>query len=78
MFMLGDAMSIFARSTCVPSSNTPVRICSSSSRFSSTLRSRYGLFVPGSVSVPRLARIASASWLSTYALPARTRSTAQS
>ena len=41
------------------------------SRFSSMERFRYGLSVPGCVSVPRLARISSALWLSTYALPSR-------
>ena len=53
MLMFGDAMSIFARSTCVPSSNSPAFIFAKSVRFSSTERSRYGLFLPASVSVPR-------------------------
>ena len=42
-----------------------VFMSSNSCRFSSTLRSRYGLSTPGSVRVPRLARISSALWLST-------------
>ena len=53
MFRFGDAMSIFARSTCAPSGNSPARIRANRSRFSSTGRSRYGLLRPGSVSVPR-------------------------
>ena len=36
--MLGDAMSIFARSTWAPSGNSPARIRRNRSRFSSTLR----------------------------------------
>ena len=51
--MFGDAMSIFARSTCAPSGNSPARIRANRSRFSSTVRERYGLSLPGSVSVPR-------------------------
>ena len=47
MLMFGDAMSIFARSTCAPSGNTPARIRRNRSRLSSTDRSRYGLFRPG-------------------------------
>ena len=54
MIMFGCAMSIFARSTCAPSGNSPAFIRRSRSRFSSTERSRYGLFVPGVVTVPRL------------------------
>ena len=34
--MFGDAMSIFARSTCAPSGNSPARIRANRSRFSST------------------------------------------
>ena len=60
MFMFGDAMSIFARSTCAPSGNSPARMRANRSRFSSTGRSRYGLSRPGSVSVPRYSRISSA------------------
>ena len=71
MFMLGDAMSIFARSTQAPSSNSPRRICSNRSRFSSTERSRYGLFLPGSVSVPRYARVSSAVRSTDIRLPFR-------
>ena len=52
--MFGDAMSIFARSTRAPSGNSPARMRRNRSRFSSTERSRYGLFWPGSVSVPRM------------------------
>ncbi len=62
-------MSIFARSTSAPSGNSPARMRANRSRFSSTGRSRYGLAVPGSVSVPRCARISSAVRLSTYASP---------
>ena len=36
MLMFGDAMSIFARSTCAPSGNSPARIRRNRSRFSST------------------------------------------
>ena len=46
--------------TFSPSAYFPARISSKSCRFSSTLRSRYGLFFPGSVSVPRYSRISSA------------------
>ena len=52
-------MSILARSTRAPLGNSPARMRRNRSRFSSTLRSRNGLFLPGSVSVPRLARISS-------------------
>ena len=58
--MLGDAMSILARSTHAPSANSPAFMARSRRRFSVMLRSRYGLGVPGSVSVPRVARISSA------------------
>src|SRR5215470_18822062 len=47
-----DAMSIFARSTRSPFLNSPARIRANSSAFSSTLRSRNGLFRPGLVNVP--------------------------
>ena len=40
IFIFGDAMSIFARSTHSPSANSPARIERSSARFSSTERSR--------------------------------------
>ncbi len=69
MLMFGEAMSIFARSTRVPSGNSPARMRSNRSRLSSTGRSRHGLFIPGSVKVPRYARISSAVRSSTYALP---------
>ena len=52
--MLPDAMSILARSTRAPFGNSPARMRRNRSRFSSTLRSRNGLFLPGSVSVPRV------------------------
>ena len=58
-------MSILARSTRAPFGNSPARMRRNRSRFSSTLRSRNGLFLPGSVSVPRLARISSWLWSST-------------
>ena len=54
MFRLGDAMSILARSVRAPSGNSPSRMRSNKSRFSSTERLRYGLSFPGSVSVPRV------------------------
>ncbi len=63
--MFGDAMSIFARSTCAPSGKSPARIMWNSARFSSGGRSRNGESRPGSTSVPRIARISSADWLST-------------
>ena len=50
-------MSILARSTRAPFGNSPARMRRNRSRFSSTARSRNGLFLPGSVSVPRLTRI---------------------
>ena len=40
MIMFGCAMSIFARSTCAPSGNSPARMRRSRSRFSSTCASR--------------------------------------
>ncbi len=52
-------MSIFARSTRAPLGNSPARMRRNRSRFSSTERSRNGLFLPGSVRVPRLTRISS-------------------
>ena len=69
MIMLGCARSIFARSTCAPSGNSPARMRRSRSRFSSAVRSRYGLGVPGVVTVPRPSRICSSFCESTYALP---------
>ena len=57
MTINGDAMSIFARRLNVPSANSPFFILSNNAKFSSTLRSRYGLFLPGSVNVPRYSRI---------------------
>jgi len=67
--MFGAAMSIFARNTQLPSSSSPRRMDSNNFRFSAGERSRYGLFLPGSVSVPRFLRISSALWWSTYASP---------
>ena len=69
MLKLGEAMSILARSTREPSGNSPAFMRSNRSRFSSTERLRYGLSLPGSVSVPRYLRISSAVRSSTYALP---------
>ena len=60
MLRLGEAMSIFARRVREPSGNSPARMRSSRSRFSSTERLRYGLSVPGSVRVPRYWRTSSA------------------
>ncbi|CFP65835.1 Uncharacterised protein [Bordetella pertussis] len=63
--MLGEAMSIRARSTRLPSGCLPSRISRRRSSDSSAGRSRHGESVPGSVSVPRLARISSALCSST-------------
>ena len=60
MFRFFDAISILARSVRVPSGNSPFFMRSNRSRFSSTERLRYGLSLPGSVSVPRYSRICSA------------------
>ena len=65
--MLGEAMSIFARSVLEPLGNSPFRIRVKRSRFSSTVRFRYGLSFPGSVRVPRYSRISSAVRSQTYA-----------
>jgi hypothetical protein len=46
MSMLGCAMSIFPRSTCAPSGNSPAFMRLNKSRFSSTERSRYGAVGP--------------------------------
>ena len=73
MSMFGCAMSIRARRTWAPSENSPARIRRSSPRFSSTVRPRSGLAVPGTVTVPRPLRIASSLCESTYAFPAPTR-----
>ena len=51
--MLPAPISILARSTRAPFGNSPARMRRNRSRFSSTLRPRQGLFLPGSVSVPR-------------------------
>ena len=69
MFMLGLAMSIFALSTASPSPNSPSLILWKSSMFSSIVLSLYGLFLPGSVSVPLYSLIWSAVRLQTKALP---------
>ena len=69
MTMLLWAMSILARSTWAPSGNSPARIRSKRSRFSSTARSRKGLSVPGVVTVPRRSRISASVEESTYARP---------
>ena len=65
MLTFGLAMSIFSRSTCAPSGNSPAFIRRNRSRFSATLRSRHGLAAPGCVSVPRVALSSAADWLST-------------
>jgi len=65
MTRFGEAMSIFARRTFSPSANSPAFMRAKRSRFSSTLRLRYGLSLPGSVSVPRYALISSAERSST-------------
>ena len=50
----------FTRNEQWPSSNSPSRMRWNSSKFSSTLRSRNGLFLPGSVRVPRYSRASAA------------------
>ncbi|MNU02531.1 hypothetical protein D3C72_2462690 [compost metagenome] len=62
-------MSIFRRSVLLPSANSPFFMRVNRSRFSSTLRSRYGLFLPGSVRLPRYSRISSALRSQTKAWP---------
>ena len=59
MLRLGDAMSILARSVLLPSGNSPFFMRWNRSRFSSTLLSRQGEFLPGSVRVPRYSLISS-------------------
>jgi len=48
-----------------PLGNSPARMRRNRSRFSSTVRSRNGEFLPGSVSVPRAVRMSSCDWSST-------------
>ncbi|MNL61402.1 hypothetical protein D3C87_1853170 [compost metagenome] len=62
---MGEAISILDRSTRSPSLNSPARIRVNRSRFSSMVRLRKGLSVPGWVRVPRVSRMASADWSST-------------
>ena len=69
MFMFDEAMSIFARSVREPSGNSPAFMRAKRSRLSSIGRSRQGLGVPGSVSVPRCLRVSSPVSSQTYALP---------
>ena len=59
MFRLPEAMSILARRTREPSSNSPARMPSKRRMFSSTVRSRHGLSMPGSVRVPLYCLISS-------------------
>ena len=59
-FMFGDAMSIFARSTCEPSGNSPARMRSNSRGSRPSADRGTGSSVPGCVSVPRYSRISSA------------------
>ena len=63
MFILGELMSIFARTTMPPSGTSPRCILSNSARFSLTDLDRDGLLTPGDVSVPRIARISSGAAL---------------
>jgi len=63
--MLGDAMSIFARSTAAPSGSLPSRISRKRARFSATVRLRNGLSTPGREKSPRLAFMSSALCSST-------------
>ena len=69
MLKFGDAMSIFARSSARRRGTRPPSCAEQSRGSPPTERSRYGLFLPGSVSVPRYSRISSAVRSSTYALP---------
>ena len=69
MFILGEVMSIFARKTCVPSSNSPAFIRSKISKFSSTERVLKGDSIPGSKGVLRCSLITSEDWSSMYAFP---------
>ena len=55
----------FPNGTRVPLGNSPDFMRRNRSRFSATLRSRNGEFLPGSVSVPRAARMSSCDWSST-------------
>jgi hypothetical protein len=69
MFILPEVMSILALRVLEPSGNSPARIRRKRSRFSSTVRLRYGLSLPGSVSVPRYCLISSKERSQTKALP---------
>lgn len=61
MLILGEAVVILARSTYSLSiGNSPAFIRRNRSKLSVAGRSRYGLFHPGAVSVPRYSRISSA------------------
>ena len=59
MQMNDEAMSILARRHAFPSSNSPFFIFSKRARFSSTVLSLYGLFLPGAVRVPLYSLISS-------------------
>ena len=58
-WMFGDAMSMRDRRVRVPSGNSPFRMRSNKSRFSSTERSRQGLGLPGRSGTPRYSDICS-------------------
>ena len=58
--IFGETISIFARRTHSPSLKPPARIFSNNAKFSSGDVSLYGLFLPGSVKVPRYSRAWSA------------------
>ena len=69
-------MSIFARSTCAPSGNSPAFMRRSRSRFSSTDAIAIRAGRARLVTVPRFSRISSSLCESTYALPFFTSSSA--
>ncbi|MCY1560213.1 hypothetical protein D9M68_973250 [compost metagenome] len=71
--MLGEAMSILARSTMLPSSCWPSRISLNRARFSAGVRLLNGLSMPGLPKSPRARRICSLVCSSTYAWPASMR-----
>ena len=60
MLIFPDVISILARRTLLPSGYFPSFISRNNRKFSSGVRSRYGLFFPGSVKVPRYSLICSA------------------
>lgn len=69
MCRLGEDMSIFARRTYRPSSNSPARILRKRSRLSAGGLSRWGLGLPGCPGTPRYSLNSSGESVQTYALP---------